>query len=118
MIFSTNVAYASVDSFIQSVNKQIINPLILLMFAVAMVYFLYGMLKFFLNADNEENRTEGKQHMIWGVVGMTIMMGVFAILSLILNTINIGKSEIDPEQGTVNLKPYTPSYPKLGPPTP
>lgn len=117
MIFSTEVAHASVDSFIQSVNTQIINPLILFLFALAMVYFLYGMLKFFMGADNDEARSEGKQHMIWGVLGMTIMMGVFAILNLVLDTLNL-RGDINVEQGTVNLQPYNPSYPRVGPPAP
>ena len=37
-----NIAYASVDSFIGNVNKLIINPLIILLFALALAYFLWG----------------------------------------------------------------------------
>jgi uncharacterized membrane protein YidH (DUF202 family) len=103
-LFFTNIAYASVDSFILSVNKQIINPLIILLFALAIVYFLYGVFEFILNQENEEKKTTGKSHMIWGVIGITIMMGVFAIMNLIMNTFNI--EGIDPKQGTVNLPPY------------
>ncbi|MEK7569647.1 MAG: hypothetical protein AAB500_02035 [Patescibacteria group bacterium] len=97
------------DTFLVNLNREIINPLILLLFALAVAIFLFGMLQFFLSAANDEKKTAGKQHMIWGVIGMTIMMGVFFILNLILGTLNISKGEIDPANpGGVNLKEYTP----------
>ena len=103
-LFFINIAYAgeSLDQFIGKVNKLIINPLILLLFGLALIYFLYGVFEFLSNLDNEEKKTTGKSHMIWGIVGITIMMGVFTIMNIILNTLNI--DGIDPEQGTVELQ--------------
>ncbi len=88
-LFSTKIAYASVDSFIESVDRMIINPLIYFLFALAIVYFLYGVFEFLLNQENEEKKTAGKSHMLWGVIGITIMLGVWTILSLILNSLNV-----------------------------
>jgi uncharacterized membrane protein YidH (DUF202 family) len=104
-LFFTNVAYASssLDTFIAKVDKLIINPLILLLFALALVFFLYGVFEFISNSENEEKKTKGKSHMIWGIIGITIMMGVFTIMHIILNTLNI--TGINPEQGTVTLPP-------------
>src|SRR3989344_2831966 len=105
------IAYAgSLDTFIGNVNRLIINPLILLLFALAVALFLYGMLQFFTNQQSEEKKTAGKQHMIWGVIGMTIMMGVFFLMNLILSTFDI--RGIDPKAGTVDkLDDYNPTYP-------
>ena len=105
-LFSTKIAYAenSLDGFIRNVNEMIINPLIAFLFALAIAFFLYGVLQFFLNQDNEEAKTKGKSHMIWGVVGITIMMSVFAIMNIILNTLDISPGEINPREGTVNLR--------------
>jgi uncharacterized membrane protein YidH (DUF202 family) len=106
-LFSTKVAYADFNSFLANVNHQIINPLIVFLFALAMVYFLYGMLEFFMNQENEEKRTTSKKHMLWGIVGLTIMMGVWVILGIILSTTGID-SEINPEQGKVTLPDFKP----------
>ncbi len=89
------------DAFIGKVVTLIINPLILFLFALAVVYFLYGVAEFLFNQDNEEAKTTGKSHMIWGIVGISIMMGVWAIMNLILNTFDI--KGIDPQNGTVQL---------------
>jgi amino acid transporter len=82
---------------------MIINPLIELLFALAIVYFLYGVFEFLSNQANEEKKTTGKSHMMWGIIGITIMMGVWTILGILLNTLGIDESEINPEAGTVNL---------------
>jgi succinate dehydrogenase/fumarate reductase cytochrome b subunit len=104
-LFSTKVAYASLDTFIAKVDELIINPLIGLLFALAVIYFLYGVFQFIANQENEEKKTAGKSHMLWGIIGITIMMGVWVILGIVLNTFGISKSQIDPENGTVNLGP-------------
>jgi len=104
-----NIAYASVDSFVANLNRLIINPLIMLLFALALMFFLYGVFEFIANQENDEKRTKGKSHMMWGVIGMTIMMGVFAILNIILNTLNI--KDVNPEEGTVEFEDYNPDWP-------
>ena len=106
MIFSTKIAYAvTVDQFVRNVDKLIINPLIVMLFALAVAFFLYGVFEFLLNQENEEKRTTGRSHMLWGIVGITIMVGVWAILGIILRTFDIPKSQINPEQGKVCLTP-------------
>jgi len=100
-LFSTKIAYADLDSFIGNVDTMIINPLIWFLFALAMVYFLYGMVEFIFNQENQEKKTSGKSHMLWGIVGIVIMMGVWAILGMVINTLDI--KGINPEKGTVNL---------------
>jgi hypothetical protein len=105
-LFSANVAYAAstnFNGFITNVDTIIINPLIKLLFALALVYFLYGVYEFIAHQDNEEAKTKGKEHIIWGLVGLTIMFGVWTILGIMLNTMNIPKSQIDLENGKVVL---------------
>jgi len=110
-LLSTKVAYAAstnLDGFIKNVNAFIINPLIVFLFALALVLFLYGMLEFIMNAGSDEKRTSGKSHMLWGIVGLTIMIGVWSILGIVLNTLNIPKDQINPEEGKVQLPAYNP----------
>ena len=82
-LFFINIAYASetMDEFIGKVDKLIINPLIILLFALATVFFLYGLLQFIFNQENEEKKTDGKSHMVWGLIGITIMTVLFLNLS-------------------------------------
>ena len=107
--FLPQVAYAassSFDGFLTNVNKLIINPLISLLFALAIVYFLYGVFEFVMNSENEEAKTNGKSHMLWGVIGITIMLGVWTILNIVLNTLNV--KNINPAENKVQLNDYNP----------
>ena|SRR3989344_1567838 len=104
--FSTKVAYASLDTFLASVNEEIINPLIVFLFALAVLYFIYGVFEFLANQENEDKKTSGKSHMLWGVIGITIMMGVWTILNVVLSTFDI--EGIDLEKSEVTLPPYSP----------
>lgn len=108
--FFVNTAYASLDTFLANTNRLIINPIIYLLFAIGLVYFLYGMVEFIAGADNEEKRMVGKNHMLWGIVGLGIMLGVWTILQIVINTLGIEK--IDPKNQKVELNDYQPKLPK------
>lgn len=90
-LFGVKVAHAAdvsvVANFVGKLNRLIFNPLIILLFGAALVYFLYGMLQFLMGGGKAEARELGKSHMMWGIVGMVIMFGAFAILKIITTTV-------------------------------
>jgi len=96
------IAEASVTTLMKSINKVIINPLIVLLFALAVVYFTYGLARYLLSPDDEEIRKNSKSQMFWGVVGMFIMVGVFGILGLVLNT--VGENKINIDNGNIEIQ--------------
>lgn len=79
------------DTTIATIKSEILNPIIVLLFALAVGYFLYGLLKFMQNQDNETAQSEGKQHMVWGVIGVFLMIAVYGILNLLANTVGYAK---------------------------
>ena len=96
------VAEASIETLVQSVNRVIINPIIILLFALAVVYFIYGILQYLMSPDNEEIRQSSKKHMLWGIIGMFIMVSVFGIMNIILNT--IGENRIQIDNNNINIQ--------------
>jgi hypothetical protein len=85
----------SVMEFIGKIFTLILNPVIALMFAVATVYFIYGVVQYIWNPDNEDARTVGKQSMIWGVAGMFIMVSVFGIMRFLISSIGADAGLMD-----------------------
>lgn len=65
----------------------IVEPVVALLFVLALILFLWGAVVSIWNGGNETARTKGKQHMLWGVIGMAIMFAAFAIMGFIFNTI-------------------------------
>lgn len=83
------------------INEHVINPAISVLFALAFLLFVSGLLGFFKNRDSDEALQKGKQHITWGIIGMVIMVSVFGIMKFIIKTFDV--KGIDPEQGTVSL---------------
>lgn len=70
-------------NIIQKVNDNILEPIITLLFAFGIAYFLFGVMKFVLNQDNETEQEEGKKHMLWGIVGIAVMVSAWGILHFV-----------------------------------
>jgi len=79
----------AVYNLLNKIVALIIQPLIYLIMAVALAYFIWGAAQFILNADDAEARKKGKQHLLWGLVGFFIMVGVISILSVVTATFNV-----------------------------
>ncbi len=85
------LAHADAASqFLGKVNRHIINPIILVLFALAFVQFARGMLRFFQAQEKGSELKEAKNHMLWGIVGMAIMVSVFGIMRLLTGTLGLG----------------------------
>jgi hypothetical protein len=77
------------ESFFGKVVVEIINPIILLLAAVAFVAFLWGVFEFIVHAGDEGKRAEGKSAIMWGLVGLVIIFGAYGIINLALGTFGI-----------------------------
>lgn len=83
---------SSVLTFVGKISTEILNPIIAMMFALAMAYFVYGVVAYIWSPDNEEAREKGKQSMFWGVIGMFIMVSVFGIMRFLIDSIGADAS--------------------------
>lgn len=78
------------QSLITKIVELIIDPLILLIFAAGMVMFFWGLFQFMWGLEESGARETGKQHMLWGLIGMFIMVAVQGIIALTIDTFDIG----------------------------
>lgn len=101
----TPFAHADIDTFIRKLNTHLFNPIIYFLVVLAVVYFLYGIYEYIRDGDSEDGRETGRQHMLWGLIGLSIMVGVFLIMRVILGTLGITEDEVNVETGEVNIQP-------------
>lgn len=63
------------------------NAVVPFIFAIAVVMFIWGVVKFFIvNADEEAKREQGKQFMIWGIVALAVMLSVWGLVGVLSST--------------------------------
>jgi len=66
--------------------QGVIDPLIILVFALALVYFLWGVSRYIWHGGDEAKRTEGYQMMIYGVIALFVMVSVWSLVAILENT--------------------------------
>jgi hypothetical protein len=74
-------------TLVTNIVDNIVNPIIALMVAVAVIIFLWGAFQFIRNAESPDERQKGGMTMLWGVIGLFIMASAYGILNLIIGTI-------------------------------
>lgn len=74
---------------LSSIIRVIVNPLIAVLMGVAIVVFIWGVVEYVWKADTEEGRSKGARAILWGLVGLFIMVSVFSIMRFIANTIQV-----------------------------
>jgi uncharacterized membrane protein YjfL (UPF0719 family) len=75
------------ERLLANIKSEIVNPVIFLMFALATLYFLWGVFNFIRNSAGSEGRDTGLQHILWGAVGMFIMISAYGIINFVVATV-------------------------------
>ena len=88
-VYASTASDDYANAIVDKVKIVIIYPLITLMFIVAMLVFLWGIFQYVSNASDEGARSEGQQHMIYGIIGFVVMTSAVAILAIARNTFGI-----------------------------
>ncbi len=93
-------AESPATELIKKINGAIVNPIIFVMFACALFMFLWGVRAYITGADNQEVRQKGANQMLWGIIGMAIMMMTFGLIRIILQTFGITSGSSPESQQT------------------
>ena len=74
------------QKLVDKVETIIIFPLMSLMMTVAGLVFLWGAYEYVLHADEDSGRETGKTHMLYGIIGLLVMISAYTILKIVANT--------------------------------
>lgn len=83
---------ARAESLREIVDNQIVplgDAIITFLFALAFVYFIYGVYRFFI-AGGEEQRSEGKKFMLWGIIALAVMVSMWGFVRLFISILPAG----------------------------
>lgn len=86
------LSLGSLVDLADTLSTGVVTSLGYLMFALAVVAFLWGMVQFIWNArngDSGKDMENGKQFMIWGLIGLFVMFSVWGIIKFAQKIFNI-----------------------------
>ena len=67
----------------------IYSSVIPLVVALAVAMFIWGVVQYVINSDEEAKKEKGKQFMIWGIIGLAVMVGVWGLVKILGSTFGI-----------------------------
>lgn len=82
----------TVGDLLNKGTNILLKGMIPLLFTLATVAFMWGVIQYFVFPDNEEKRKKAKGYMIWGLVGLFVMVSMWAIVGALSNTFFEGGS--------------------------
>jgi len=69
--------------------RTILNIVIYIMFALLIIYFIWGVIQYVSAGGDEEKLKAGKQHMIWGIVGIAVVGAIWGVASWLWNVFGV-----------------------------
>ncbi len=77
------------ETIASRLTNLIVNPLIALIFAAGLLVFFWGVIEFLLaiNAGGTSSKEDGKKHMLWGLIGMFIMVAAYGFFNFLVSNI-------------------------------
>ncbi len=94
-LLTTTLARPVFAQGIQGVATSILGiingVLIPIIFAIAFIVFLWGIFKYFIaSGANPDERAKGKSLLMYGLIGFAIMLSLWGLVNIVVNTFNLG----------------------------
>ncbi len=78
-----NGAVGATDALLQKAIQYVLQPIYTIAVVVAFLYFLFGVAMLLFQMNNPEKREEARAHLLYGVIGLFIILSVGAIIKFI-----------------------------------
>jgi len=72
---------------------DILNVLVPLLIVLAVVYFIWGVIKYVVSSD-EEDKSKARSMIIYGIIGLVVIIGMWGIVNMLINTLGVNNNSI------------------------
>lgn len=72
---------------------EIINSIIYIIISLAVVGFMWGIVKILFNSDNEIAKKEGRSFMMYGILTLFVMTSMWGLVNILNGTIIVGEGQ-------------------------
>lgn len=89
------IAFAALDTTrgigkVVKLASDLISTLVPVVISLAVLFFLYGLAKYIWNVGDEKEK--GKDMMIWGIIGLFVMVSIWGLVNLLGETFGLNQS--------------------------
>lgn len=80
------MAEASIGELVNNLMSLLKGKIIPLLFALATVIFMWGVIQYIIAGGSEDRAKNAKQVILWGIIGLTVMVSAWAIVGILCNS--------------------------------
>lgn len=81
----------TIQGIIEKITREVLNPLIIMLFALATVLFVWGLITYIIASQGNPAKLDmGKKAILWGIIGMTIMASAWGIVRILCGFFGVG----------------------------
>lgn len=95
-------------SLITTITENVLNPLVGIIMALTLIYFLVGVVKYMQNVGDETKRKEGVSMMTYGVIALFVMVSVWGLVKVLQNSFSLDNTPTRPPIGDPTGLPGSP----------
>ncbi len=74
--------------------RNFLNNVIPVLIALAVIYFIWGLITFLRASGDPKAIEAGRSQMIWGIIAIVVMVSIFGIVAFFQNTLGIGGGNV------------------------
>lgn len=68
--------------------QGLLNAVVPILISLGIVYLVWGIVQYMIG-DSEEAKTKGKERVIFGIIGLAIIISVWGLVSIVTKTFNL-----------------------------
>lgn len=91
MAFAVTTKATDAFSLIK-ILQNIVDAVIPFIIGLGVLVFIYGVFNFVTSAGDEEARAGAKQLIIWGIIGIFVMVSVWGLVNILSGTFDLNKT--------------------------
>ena len=73
---------------------QILNIVIPILIVIATIVFIWGIISYILSAGSDERKKEAKNLIIWGLIGLFVIVAMWGLVTVIGSTFGVSETVI------------------------
>lgn len=83
------IVFADLITFVTCTISSVIIPLLV---SLAIMVFIYGVITYIISADDEEKRKVGRSYILYGIIGIFVIVSVWGLVNILSNTFGISNT--------------------------
>jgi hypothetical protein len=96
-VLASAQVYTIKDDYLVSIVstiQELINLALPVIIAGAVVWFVYGIARYVLAAGDDEAKKSAKDKIVYGLIGLTVMVSVWGIVNIVVRTLGLTDTSI------------------------